>query len=222
MNLLRQKKVPFVVALNKIDRIFDWVPNEFMNSQDTIAKQKSNCHDEFEDRLGKVKLAFAEQGLNVALYYENHEDDDILMVPTSAITGEGLPDLMTLIMRECQTKHKNTLREKEEFQCSVLEVKVIEGLGTTIDVILVNGWLHVGDTIILQGFNGPIVTKVRALLTPQPMRELRVKAEYVHHTQIKGSMGIKISAPELEHALAGAELFCSHSDQETQEYVEQI
>ena len=95
-------------------------------------------------------------------------------------------------------------------------------LGTTIDVILVNGWLHVGDTIILQGFNGPIVTKVRALLTPQPMRELRIKAEYVHHTQIKGSMGIKISAPELEHALAGAELFCSHSDQETQEYVEQI
>lgn len=101
MELLRTKKVPFVVALNKIDRIFDWKPHEFMNSQDTMAKQKKNCLDEFEDRLGKVKLAFAEQGLNTALYYEGHSEDDLLMVPTSAITGEGLPDLMSLIMREC-------------------------------------------------------------------------------------------------------------------------
>jgi len=95
-----------------------------------------------------------------------------------------------------------------------LEVKVIEGLGTTIDVVLVSGWLHVGDTIILQGINGPIVTKIRAILTPQPMRELRVKAEYVHHTEIKGSMGLKISAPELEHALAGSELYCAKTEDE--------
>ena len=64
-----------------------------------------------------------------------------------------------------------------------------------------------GDTIILQGFNGPIVTQVRALLTPQPMKELRVKAEYVSHEKIRGAMGIKISAPNLEQAIAGSELF---------------
>lgn len=62
--------------------------------------------------------------------------------------------------------YKDNLREKEEFECSVLEVKVIEGLGTTIDVILVNGVLNVGDSIVLSGFNGPIVTNIRALLTP--------------------------------------------------------
>jgi translation initiation factor 5B len=60
-----------------------------------------------------------------------------------------------------------------------LEVKILEGHGTTIDVVLVNGVLKVGDTIILQGFNGPIVTHVRALLTPQPLKEIRVKAEYI-------------------------------------------
>jgi translation initiation factor 5B len=62
--------------------------------------------------------------------------------------------------------YRDNLREKEEFECSVLEVKVIEGLGTTIDVILVNGILNVGDTIVLSGFNGPIATNIRALLTP--------------------------------------------------------
>ena len=62
-----------------------------------------------------------------------------------------------------------------------MEVKVIEGLGTTIDVVLVNGLLKVGDTIVVAGLNGPIVTNIRALLTPQPMKELRVKGDYIHH-----------------------------------------
>lgn len=88
----------------------------------------------------------------------------------------------------------------------MLEVKVIEGLGTTIDVVLVDGILKVQDTIILQGFNGAIVTQIRALLTPHPMKEMRVKAEYIHHQKIRGAMGIKISAPGLEHAIAGSEL----------------
>jgi translation initiation factor 5B len=73
------------------------------------------------------------------------------------------------------------LEEKDSFECTVLEVKVIEGLGTTIDVVLVNGLLKVGDTIVISGLNGPIVTNIRALLTPQPMKELRVKGDYVHH-----------------------------------------
>jgi len=105
------------------------------------------------------------------------------------------------------------LYEREEFECTVLEVKIIEGHGTTIDVVLVNGILKVGDTIVLQGFNGPIVTKVRALLTPQPLKELRVKAEYIKHRKIKGAMGIKISAPDLEDAIAGSELLKAENQQ---------
>lgn len=88
----------------------------------------------------------------------------------------------------------------------MLEVKVIEGHGTTIDVVLVNGFLKVQDTIVLQGLNGPIITQIRALLTPMPLKELRVKGQYQHHQKIKGAMGIKISAPHLENAIAGSEL----------------
>lgn len=144
-------------------------------------------------------LNFSKEGYNSILYYENEDVNDYLsLVPTSAITGEGLPDLMTYLSKMCQERIPDQLYEKDSFDCTVLEVKIIEGLGTTIDVVLVNGLLKVSDTIILQGFNGPIVTKIRALLTPQPLKELRVKAEYMHHQKIKGSMGIKISAPDLE------------------------
>ena len=122
----------------------------------------------------------------------------------------------------CQTQFRENLTEKEEFECTVLEVKVIEGLGTTIDVILVNGVLSVGDTIVLSGFNGPIVTTIRALLTPYPMKEMRVKGEYIHHESIKGAMGIKISAPLLENALPGSELWLAKTEDDIEECKERV
>ena len=81
---------------------------------------------------------------------------------------------------------------------------MIQGLGTTIDIILVDGIIREGDRIILMGFDGPIVTHIRALLTPHPMKEMRVKGEYLHHKVLGASMGIKISANDLESAVAGS------------------
>lgn len=132
---------------------------------------------EFEDRVQKTILAFAEQGLNAVLYYENKSfARNVSLVPTSAITGEGVPDMIMLLVNLTQQRMSDRLMYLSELECTVLEVKVVEGLGTTIDVILSNGILREGDKIVVCGLNGPIVTQVRALLTPQPLRELRIKA----------------------------------------------
>lgn len=189
-----------------------------MNTRDTMAKQNKNAKAHFETMLNKATLAFNELGFNVVPYWENDSPEDTLsFVPTSAITGEGLSDLMMYICRMGQTREREKLLEKDHFECTVLEVKVIEGHGTTIDVVLTNGLLKVGDTIVISGLNGPIVTNIRALLTPQPMKELRVKGEYVHHQKIKGAMGIKISAPGMENALSGSELFKCTNEQEIED-----
>lgn len=86
--------------------------------------------------------------------------------------------MLMLITKLTQERMSSQLMYITELECTVLEVKVVEGLGTTLDVILINGVLHEGDRIVICGLNGPIVTQVRALLTPQPLKELRVRVSY--------------------------------------------
>lgn len=116
------------------------------------------------------------RGLNAALYWENDDTKNtISLVPTSAVTGEGLSDLLGLLIKLSQDHLSKKLMFYDSVQCTILEKKVDEGLGLSLDVILINGTLHVGDTIVMTGLNGPIVTQIRALLTPEPMRDARVK-----------------------------------------------
>lgn len=97
----------------------------------------------------------------------------------------------------------------------------MEGLGSTVDVVLVNGRLREGDRVVVCGLNGAIATNVRALLTPQPLKELRVKAAYVHHKEIKAAQGVKIVAPGLEGAIAGTELYVVGPDDDEAELLRQ-
>lgn len=159
--------------------MYGWEATPDNSFQASLAKQKPSVQNEFAHRVQQAKLAFAEQGLNSELYYENKSfSKNVSIVPTSAITGEGVPDMIMLLVRLTQERMSDRLMYLSELECTVLEVKVIEGLGTTIDVVLSNGVLREGDRIVVCGLNGPIVTNVRALLTPQPLRELRIKVSY--------------------------------------------
>ena len=126
------------------------------------------------------------------------------LVPVSAITGEGIPDLLALMVFLTQKWMTKKLSISEELECSVMEVKTEEGLGTTLDVILSDGILNEGDKIMMASLNGPVITTIRSLLTPKPMKEMRVKNEYLNHKTIKASMGLKIVANDLENIVAGS------------------
>lgn len=207
IKMLRDKKTPFIVALNKIDRLYAWQAIKDNGFRESLAKQKKSVKNEFEDRLAKTKLALAEQGLNSELYYENKNlGRNVSLVPTSAFTGEGIPDLLQLLVTLSQQRMTEKLMYVSELECTVLEVKVIEGLGTTIDVVVVNGVLREGDRIVVSGLNGPIITTIRAILTPQPLKELRIKGSYVHHKEVKAALGVKIAANDLEKAIAGSRM----------------
>ncbi|CAG8440590.1 14085_t:CDS:10 [Acaulospora morrowiae] len=223
LRLLRDRKAPFIVALNKIDRLFDWKSIPDNAFQDSLSKQSESVKREFKNRVENTILAFSEQGLNSCLYYENKNfAKNVSLVPTSAITGEGIPDMLMLLVNLTQSRMSNELMYLSELECTVLEVKVIEGHGTTIDVILSNGVLNEGDKIVLCGLNGPIVTTIRALLTPQPMRELRIKSAYVHHKSVKAALGVKISAQDLDKAIAGSRLMVVGPDDDEDDLKDEV
>ena len=173
---MKQKKTPFIIALNKIDRLYEWKSNRHKDVEDVVNSQSQNTQIEFKKRAQQAIVGMAEQGLNAALYYENPDPKTyISMVPTSAISGEGMGNLIGMLVKLSQTKLAKRLAFSEELQATVLEVKAIPGLGTTIDICLVNGTLREGQTMILAGTEGPIITPIKALLTPQKMQDLRVK-----------------------------------------------
>ena len=106
-------------------------------------------------------------------------------------------------------------------QATVLEVKAIGGFGTTIDVVLVNGRLKFGSTLVLAGTDGPIVTTVKALLTPSKMQDLRVKNQYIEHKDLQAAQGVKIAAKELEKVIAGLSMRVAYAPDEVEILKEQ-
>lgn len=223
MKLLRDRKTPFIVALNKIDRLYGWKKVDNNGFRESLALQSRGVQNEFKNRLEQTKLAFAEQGFNAELYYENKSMAKFVsLVPTSAHTGEGIPDMLKLILQLTQERMVGSLMYLSEVQATVLEVKAIEGFGMTIDVILSNGILREGDRIVVCGVEGAITTNIRALLTPAVMKELRVKSQYVHNKEVKAAMGVKISAPGLEGAIAGSRLLVVGPDDDEEDLEEEV
>jgi translation initiation factor 5B len=223
MRLLRDRKTPFIVALNKIDRLYGWKKIDNNGFEDSLNMQSKGVQNEFRSRLEATKLAFAEQGFNSELFYENKSmARNVSLVPTSAHTGEGVPDMLKLLTELSQERMTNSLMYLSEVECTVLEVKVIEGLGTTIDVVLSNGILREGDRVVMCGLNGPITTNIRALLTPAPLKELRLKSAYVHNKEVKAALGVKIAANDLEHAIAGSRLMVVGPDDDEEDLEEEV
>lgn len=223
MRMLRERKTPFVVALNKIDRLYGWKKIDNNGFQESLKLQGKAVQNEFKNRLEQTKVAFAEQGFNAELYYENKQMSKFVsLIPTSAHTGEGIPDMLKLILQLTQERMVGSLMYLSEVQATVLEVKQIEGFGMTIDVILSNGIMREGDRILLCGTEGVIKTNVRALLTPEKLKELRLKSQYVHNKEIKAALGVKIVAPGLEKAIAGSRLLVAGPDDDEDDIEDEL
>ncbi len=223
IQLLKRKRTPFLVALNKVDRCYGWKTCSDCPIQLALAAQDEHVGYEFRDRTQHVITQLMEQGLNAALYWDNADPArTVSLIPTSAVTGEGVPDLLAMLIQLTQQRLTEQLMYCEALQCTVLEVKAIEGLGHTVDVVLVNGTLREGDCVVVSTMDGPVVTHIRALLTPPPNREMRVKSDYVHHQLLRGAVGVKIVAPDIARAVAGTPLLVVEAGDDVEDVKEDV
>jgi len=222
LNMLRKRGTPFVVALNKVDRCYAWKTCKDMPIRDALKEQPEGTLDEFRSRSSDAKLQLQEQGVNSNIYWEMGDDDwmssdFVPLVPTSAISGEGVQDILLLLCQIAQRKLWKQIMWCANLQCTVLEVKAIDGLGMTVDCLVVNGYLREGDKAVFCTLDGPIVAEIRGLLTPPPSREMRIKSEYIHHKEIKGALGVKVIGNGLEKVMAGTPVMIVGPDDEEED-----
>jgi len=207
IDILIKQKIPFIIALNKIDKLYDWSSKKDLYFTKSFEDQQLHTKQDFDNRLLDIKNKLLEKGLNTKLYFNNQDPTKIIsIIPTSAHTGEGIADLLLVMVQVTQKFMVNKITCKDKFVCVILETKETHGFGNTVDAILVNGTLKRNDKIMLCTFNRPIETTVRTILTPKSLAELRVKGEYTHNNEVKAALGIKIVAPNLEKVVTGSQV----------------
>ncbi len=215
LNILRQYKTPFIVAANKIDRIPGWRKHNNENFASTIQKQPEQAKDLLQEALYRLVGRLYDQTFSADRY--DRVDDfqkNVAIVPTSAKTGEGIPDLLLVLIGLAQRFLEQQLERREgRGEGTILEVKEEKGLGTTIDVILYKGTIKKGDRIVLGTTGKPTVTKVKALLKPKPLDEIRdPKERFDYVNSVNAAAGIKISAQNLEGVLSGAPVIVANKE----------
>ena len=175
IEILKSYKTPFIIAANKIDLINGWTQKEKLVLKN-IELQNDYVKQFFEEKLYTLVRSLYDVGKMDGERFDRVTDytKQVAIVPCSARTGEGLPELlMSLIGMAQKYLEKNLEIKSEEAKAIVLEVKEAKGLGKALDVILYDGILKSGDNIVIGGLEKPIVTKVKALFVPQKMGELR-------------------------------------------------
>ncbi len=225
IRILRARKTPFLVALNKVDRLPGWKPQETQSITSSIAAQSEYVRKALDEKIYGVMGELSREGIQSDRYDRITDfSKTVAVVPSSAKTGEGLSELLLVLIGLAQQFLEEKLQTTPgPAKGVVLEVKDEAGLGITIDVIIYDGVIHQGDTIVIGGLPQPIITHVRALLLPKPLDEIRdPKERFTPAKEIIAAAGVKIAAPHLEDAIAGASLFVANKQGEIASAVERI
>lgn len=208
IEILRAYKTPFIIALNKIDMLAGWRSDPKKSILTNINVQSQETQQKLDTKLYEIVGQLYEQFDFNSDRYDRIPDytKQMAIVPCSAKTGEGLPELLMLIAGLAQRFLNENLECNIDAtgKGTILEVKEDKGLGTTMDVILFDGSLKVNDTIVIGDINEPIVSKVKALLLPTPLTEMRDKKNKFRGVkEVFAATGVKISAPNINEVKSG-------------------
>ncbi len=206
LEILRKEKTPFIVGANKVDRITGW------NSQNkpfikSFPEQTESARNRMTEALYELIGFLYDHGFS-ADRYDNISDftKNVAIVPMSAKTGEGIEDILLTLIGLAQTYLKGELEVEEgEGEGTILEVKEVVGLGTTLDTIVYEGVFRMGDEVVIGTHGDPLETRIKSLLKPKPLDEIRDPRErFDEIEEVSAAAGIKIVTPEAEGVMAGA------------------
>jgi len=225
IDILKARKTPFLVAANKIDRIPGWKPKPGEAFSSSYQNQDAYVRKDLDEHLYTIMGNFSRIGFRVDRFDKISDfTRTIAIIPISAKTGEGIPELLAVLVGLTQEYMRDRLQVTEgPAKGAVLEVKEETGLGITINAIIYDGILQKDDIIVVGGKEKPILTKVRAVLLPKPLDEIRdPRDKFSSVDTVSAAAGVKIAAPNLEDALAGAPLYVVPSENLAEQYVKSV
>ena len=225
LSILRGRKTPFLVAANKIDAIPGWVKYPDIPFATSYLKQDPAVQRQLDELLYVIIGTFSRLGIK-ADRFDNVTDftKTVAIVPVSAKTGEGIPELIAILIGLTQQyMQQKLLVSQGPGKGTVLEVKEEPGLGLTLNVILYEGVIEKGETIVTGGKEEPVVTKIRAILLPKPLDEIRdPRDKFTPVELVSAAAGIKISALGIENVIAGAPIYAANKEQTVEKLVKLV
>nr|MDO8090496.1 translation initiation factor IF-2 [Candidatus Sigynarchaeota archaeon] len=224
IDILKTRKTPFLIAANKVDRINGWVPSGSLSILNSLKKQPDFVLRFLDERIYEIMGDLSRLGFSGDRFDRVRDfTRNIAIIPTSAVTGEGIAELLVVLAGLAQQYLAKRLEVKEgPAKGVVLEAKEEAGLGHTVDAIIYEGVLHSDDMVVFGGLEDAVVTHVRALL-PKPLDEMRdPRKRFDSVDEVVAAAGVKIVAPGLEKVVAGAPLRAVEDVSKLDEIVKEI
>ena len=210
LDILKNRKVPFVIALNKIDQISGWKKNKAILIAEQLKLQEPSILTFLDEKIYTVVGALSRLGYSSEAFWRVKDfTKELAIVPVSASVGTGIPELLAVLVGLAQQYMSKRLeRHETETKGIVLEVNDEVGLGPSANIILLDGTLKQGDRIVVGKKDSVTTTKIKALLLPKPLDEMRdPRDKFRHVDMVIAAAGLKITSPDLDGVLAGSPLY---------------
>jgi translation initiation factor 5B len=210
LDILREYKTPFVVALNKIDAVSGWNPQPGSSFIETEKAQQERTKALLDQRLYEVVGQLYSHNISAERFDRVAEfTKQVLIIPVSAKTSEGIPELLLYVSGLAQKflEKRLTIQEGAGGKANILEVREEKGLGKTLDAILFDGTISEGDTLVFASAEGAVQSKAKAILKPKPLDEMRdPKEKFSSIPSASAAVGLKVACEGADVAVAGSSI----------------
>ncbi len=198
IQILKINKVPFLIALNKIDNISGWRKlNDDLKTN--IESQSINVKQVFDERFYTLVGALHSHGFEADLFWDIKDfTQKVAMIPCSAKTKEGLPELIMMLCGLSQKYLVDKLKLGKEPKGVILEVKK-EKTNNYAEAILYDGVLSKDNKIAISNLEGePVINKIRVLEEIEPLHD-----KFRPVKNVRAATGIRMQLTEKTDILPG-------------------
>ena len=215
IDILRAYKIPFIVAANKIDKITgeNFKPDNLLKGLASLDERTRNLID---TKIYELVAQLYDNGFNAERFDRvNDFTKQIAIVPVSARTGAGITEMLAVLIGLAQRFLDENLLYSVSGKAAgtIIEVKEEKGLGKTLNVVIYDGVIRKGDTLVIGNIGEPIITKVRGLFLPAPLSEMRdKKTRFKSVEKVIAATGVKIFAPLPNNVISGMPVRVADND----------